>query len=88
MNLYVYYQLPSPTPALLQALRDAQDEVAAVCGVRTRLMRRRDDATTWMEVYEEIGDANAFGRGLEGVMARRGLLQATAPRHEEWFVDA
>jgi hypothetical protein len=35
------------------------------CGVRGRWMHRRDDPTTYMEVYEEVKDAAAFERVLE-----------------------
>jgi len=53
------------------------------CGVRGRWMRRRDDPSTYMEVYEEVKDAAAFEALLEREGARLGV-----PRKLERFVNA
>jgi hypothetical protein len=57
------------------------------CGVRGRWMRRRDDPSTYMEVYEGIQDAAAF----EAVMEREAASLVSVlglQRRVERFVSA
>ena len=51
--------------------------------MRGRWMRRRDDPTTYMEVYEDVSDAAAFEEVLEREGAKLGV-----PRRLERFVCA
>jgi hypothetical protein len=53
------------------------------CGVRGRWMHRRDDPTTYMEVYEGVKDEAKFEALLEREGAKLGL-----PRRLERFVSA
>ena len=53
------------------------------CGVRGRWMHRRDDATTYMEVYEGVKNDAAFQALLEREGAKLGV-----PRKLEVFKDA
>ena len=53
------------------------------CGVRGRWMHRRDDATTYMEVYEGVKNDAAFQAVLEREGAKLGV-----PRKLEVFRDA
>jgi hypothetical protein len=53
------------------------------CGVRGRWMHRRDDPSTYMEVYEGVRDAGAFEAVLEREAAGLGLQ-----RRVERFVSA
>lgn len=81
---YVYYKLPpervEEARRLVQALFD---RVEKELGVRGRWMRRRDDPSTYMEVYEEIRDAPAFEALLEREGAKLGV-----PRKLERFICA
>jgi hypothetical protein len=43
------------------------------CGVRGRWLRRRDDPSTYMEVYEGVRDEAAFEALLEREGARLGV---------------
>jgi len=52
-------------------------------GVRGRWMHRRDDATTYMEVYEGVKNDAAFQAVLEREGAKLGV-----PRKLEVFRDA
>src|SRR5262249_46513110 len=65
-NYYVYYRVD---PAKLADLRVAIEEVfrsvERETGVRGRWMHRRDDPTTYMEVYEGVQDGAAFDALLE-----------------------
>ena len=47
------------------------------CGVRGRWMHRRDDPTTYMEVYEDVRDTAAFERVLEREGAALGVQRRT-----------
>ena len=53
------------------------------CGVRGRWMHRRDDPTTYMEVYEGVADAAAF----EAVLGRE-AAGLGVERRVERFVSA
>jgi hypothetical protein len=67
--------------ARLPELRAAVEQLFALlereCGVRGRWMHRRDDATTYMEVYEDVKDAVAFERLLEREGAKLGVQRRT-----------
>ena len=52
-------------------------------GVRGRWMHRRDDPTTYMEVYEDVKEEARFEAVLEREGAKLGL-----PRRLERFVSA
>ena len=74
MNYYVYYKVP---PGRVDEVRDGVARVLVAveqrCGVRGRWMRRRDDAATYMEVYEGVTDEAAFEAVLAAEGARLGL---------------
>jgi hypothetical protein len=73
--------------ARLAELRAGVERLLALiereCGVRGRWMHRRDDPTTYMEVYEGVKDEGAFERLLEREGAKLGV-----PRRVERFVCA
>ncbi len=83
-HYYVYYRVD---PARLEELRAAIARLLALIerdtGVRGRWMRRRDEATTFMEIYEGVTDEGAFEALLERESAPLGL-----ERHVERFVCA
>jgi hypothetical protein len=84
LNYYVYYKLDparaEASRAMVQAIFDA---IERSHGVRGRWMRRRDDAATFMEVYEGVRDAGAFETLLEKVGAQLGV-----ERKVERFISA
>ena len=83
-HYYVYYKLAPERVAELRAVVETLfQEIERQCGVRGRWMRRRDDPSTYMEVYEEVKDAAAFEALLEREGARLGV-----PRKLERFVNA
>ena len=81
MNYYVYYRI---APEDAAALRPRVDALFAAIerqfGVRGRWMRRRDDAGTYMEVYEDVKDEAGFEALLEREGAKLGV-----PRKVERF---
>jgi hypothetical protein len=84
LNYYVYYKIE---PQRAEELRRTVDALFALIerktGVRGRWMRRRDDPTTYMEVYEGVQDEGAFEALLEREGAKLGV-----PRKLERFVCA
>jgi hypothetical protein len=84
LNYYVYYRIAP------QRLAEIRSRVAGLfstieneSGVRGRWMRRRDDPTTFMEVYEDVPDERAFDALLEREGAKLGLQ-----RKVERFISA
>lgn len=66
MNYYVYYKLPPDrVGAAREAVRSLFGAVEKAFGVRGRWMRRRDDPSTYMEVYEDVKDEAAFEALIE-----------------------
>jgi hypothetical protein len=76
LNYYVYYRV---APDRLDEAREAVRELFAAAekafGVRGRWMRRRDDPSTWMEVYEGVRDEEGFEALLEREGARLGVTR-------------
>jgi hypothetical protein len=65
-SYYVYYRVE---PARVGALRAQVAQLFRIVeretGVRGRWMRRRDDPSTYMEVYENVADDRGFEALLE-----------------------
>ena len=84
MNYYVYYKLDPERVALARSsVNELFEKIEKQFGVRGRWMRRRDDPTTYMEVYEGVRDEAAF----EALMESNGARIASNRRLER-FVSA
>jgi quinol monooxygenase YgiN len=74
LNYYVYYRI---APQRADKVRRQVEALFAVVekqtGVRGRWMHRRDDPTTYMEVYEDVKDERAFEALLEREGAKLGV---------------
>jgi len=82
LNYYIYYKLSAERIDEARALVESLfSKIEERCGVRGRWMRRRDDPSTYMEVYEGVQDEAAFEALLEREGAKLGV-----PRHAERFV--
>jgi hypothetical protein len=88
-SYYIYYKVPAQAEAQLKpAVEDLQRSLAAKSGVRGRLLRRRDKTDTWMEIYEDVGDPDAFESLLGSELKRvrfAELLGPDSPRRTEVF---
>lgn len=87
---YVYYKLtPSERDSLCERVRRMQDDIARASAVRTRLLERTEHAetTTVMEVYEDIGDADAFERVLAAAVSAHLPAAHASARRTERFRD-
>jgi hypothetical protein len=83
-NWYVYYPAPSSAEAQSQ-LRQIQRELAAVKGVRARIEERIGSATpTWMEVYENVCEPDAFAGTMAAAVLRLPPELAAARRVERF----
>ena len=84
MNYYVYYKIDAAHVADLRArVETLFATIEKQTGVRGRWMHRRDDPSTYMEVYEGVKDAAAF----EALLEREGV-KLGVPRKLERFVPA
>jgi hypothetical protein len=87
-SFYVYYKVE---PENAQAARSAVHELFLILhkqeNVRGRLLRRADDATTWMEIYEDVMDPQRFRSALDATVENCGLPRLTRDgvRHVEHF---
>jgi hypothetical protein len=74
LNYYIYYRIdPDRAAAARQAVRSLFGAVEKAFGVRGRWMRRRDDPSTYMEVYEDVRDEAAFEALIECEGAKLGV---------------
>ncbi len=75
-NYYIYYRVDSSRLAGLRAaVEELFEAIERETGIRGRWMRRRDEATTYMEVYEGVVDDQAFDALLEREAAKLGLAR-------------
>ncbi|HZN85585.1 MAG TPA: DUF4936 family protein [Burkholderiales bacterium] len=80
-SYYVYYRVDAHrVAALREAVQRMFGVIEAATGVRGRWMRRRNEPSTFMEVYEDVADEQPFEALLEREAAVLGL-----ERHVERF---
>jgi len=86
---YIYYRVaPDQAERARRILSALQDDVLKDTGVRGRLLQRRDDPSTWMEIYDEVENEIAFEQSLAAALERRGfsgLLASGSQRMAEIF---
>ena len=89
LSYYVYYRVPNENAELARAAVTAlQRELMSATGIDGRLLRRRDDQTTWMEIYEGVEDPARFEAELAELEKRYGLAALLVPgssRKQEIF---
>lgn len=92
LSYYVYFRIRADTDQ--HEARDRiiamQAAIAAQTGAIGSLMARRDDSTTWMEIYAPVLDARAFEVALQQAVGSAdidALIEPGSARHLERFVD-
>lgn len=89
LNYYVYYRIPAENAdRAREAVASVQRELAGATGIDGQLLRRRDDDTTWMEIYEGVKDEPRFEAKLAELVERHGVEALIAPdssRKQEVF---
>jgi len=74
IGYYIYYRVaPGKSAHAKQIVDSIQEKVHENTGVRGRLLHRRDDPATWMEVYEGVADDRAFGAALADAVDKSGF---------------
>jgi len=89
LNYYIYYRVaPSVTARVRTVVDSVQSALAQDTGIRGSLLRRDDDPSTWMEIYEAIADPLRFEAALERLLAQHnfdGCMASDSRRHTERF---
>src|SRR4051812_34362993 len=74
-HFYVWYVLDADAPDARMRVATLLRAVESAAGVAGRVLARRDDPTTWMEIYENVDDAAAFERMLNTLAERHGVTR-------------
>jgi len=89
LSFYIYYRVPARNAERARvAVHELQRELSDIAGISGRLLRRRDDETTWMEIYENAQDEARFEAELAKLVERHGLAALLVPgsaRKQEIF---
>ena len=73
-NYYVYYRVESKRfDEIRISVEKSFKTIESETGIQGKWLRRRDDASTCMEVYEGVKDELAFEAVLERESAKLGL---------------
>ncbi|MBN8771801.1 MAG: DUF4936 family protein [Thiobacillus sp.] len=86
-HAYVYYRIdPAQTSLVAPRIDALLDALARYCSQPPRRLRRCDDPSTWMEIYEGIADFAAFSAALDRAVLDLDCTGATVgERHLECF---
>ena len=88
MNYYVYYKIaPERSGEVRSLVKALFAELEKQTGIRGRWMRRRDDPTTYMEVYEDVKEDGETPAAFEALLAREGA-RFGVQRKVERFISA
>jgi hypothetical protein len=63
LSYYIYYRVAQPAQARV-LVREIQAALKGRTGIEGRLLRKHDDPSTWMEIYEGVEDTDAFEQCL------------------------
>jgi hypothetical protein len=86
-HYYVWYRVQDDRGAARAAVDSLMRALERRTGVAGRLLASRSDASTWMEIYENVVDADAFERALDSLVREVGADRAAVDlrRHVERF---
>ncbi len=89
-HYYIYYRVQGDVVAARKAVDALIRDLGIQCAVKGRVLVRRDDPRTWMEIYERVADADAFELALAAAVVRHGCARfcESGKRHVEPFVAA
>lgn len=90
IHYYVWYRVHGSHADAQRVTAALQDDVAARTAIRGRVLVRRDDPSTWMEIYEGVAAPADFERELTAAVARHDAASIAheGVRHLEAFVVA
>ena len=85
-HFYVWYTVTGDRGDAVRAVAALLAAVEEETGIAGRVLARRDDASTWMEVYENVGDPAPFERMLNALARRHDVARMSGgTRHIERF---
>ncbi|MDA8224420.1 MAG: DUF4936 family protein [Betaproteobacteria bacterium] len=88
MHVYIYYRVRTDDPETETLIRGLQARLACRACINGRLLKRCDDPLTWMEIYEDVADAQALLRQLDQLASEYDLMPfLDGERHVECFVS-
>ncbi len=91
LSYYIYYRVDAKNFATAkQRIQALLDGVRTTTGVSGRLLKKRDEPTLWMEVFENIKNSDNFERTLDRLVKELNateFLQTGTGRHVECFED-
>ena len=80
LHIYVYYKVAPGNEALVRTrVEEMQKQIAAATGTQGSLLRRRDDPSTWMEVYADVEEAADFESVLSDAVTRHQIATLADP---------
>jgi hypothetical protein len=87
MRIYfVYYKVDlAKSEWAIAAIHAALADIERACGIRGRLMRRTDEPSTWMEVYDNVEDPASLDRAIEAAVAAHELERFLRPGTRRMF---
>ena len=90
VHYYVWYRITGDPRDARTAIEAMMAEVTRRTGIAGRLLVRRDETSTWMEIYEGVADPAVFEREIAAVFLAHDLARFVAggARHVEAFVAA
>lgn len=86
---YVYYRVSQPVQARTR-VKQIQSVVRDRTGIGGRLLSKRDDIATWMEIYEGVEDPGVFEECLAAAVQQAqfaAVLETGSVRHMECFEE-
>ncbi|HVO87884.1 MAG TPA: DUF4936 family protein [Casimicrobiaceae bacterium] len=86
-HFYVWYTVRGELANAMEKVSGLMSAVEARTGIAGRVLARRDDASTWMEIYEGVDDAARFERVLSELAREHDALSfiEDGRRHTERF---
>ncbi len=63
-HYYIYYRVKDDDAETETQIRAMQTRLACRSGISGHLLKRRDDPSTWMEIYENVADSIHFEHQL------------------------
>jgi hypothetical protein len=88
-SYYVWYRVRADERETETVIRYMMARLACRSGVTGRLLKKREEARLWMEVYEGVADPAAFERLLAQAVAEFDVEMFCADsRHGECFEQA
>lgn len=88
-HYYIYYAIdPAGYEEAEASVRAVIQIVACKTGVHGRLLKKMDENTLWMEVYENVEKGDAFEHALAHALAKTDMemyLATGSRRHVEIF---